>query len=113
MMVLCGAVVFFALFLTHAGITFFTLHEMEFINVLTHGGREFGRYPYSVYGEGVLKFLTYAIPLAFVQYRPLLYLLGRDERLISAVSPLFSLLFLIPAYILFRYGLRRYKSTGS
>jgi ABC-2 type transport system permease protein len=113
LMVTCGAVVFFALFLIHAGITFFTLHEMEFINVLTHGGREFGRYPYSVYGEGVMKFLTYVIPLALIQYRPLLYLLGRDERLFGAVSPLISLLFVIPAYGLFRYGLRKYKSTGS
>ncbi len=113
LMILCGAAVFFGLFLIQAGITFFTTRQMEFINVLTHGGRSFGRYPFSVYGDGVLKFLTFAVPLALFQYYPLMYLLGRETNLVFAVSPLASLLFLIPAYGMFRMGLKHYKSTGS
>ncbi len=113
MMVLCGAVIFFCLFLFNAGIAFFTLRDMEFMNVLTHGGREFGKYPYSVYGEGILKFLTYALPLALVQYYPFLFLLGRETNAAYALAPLASLLFALPAYGFFRFGLRKYKSTGS
>jgi ABC-2 type transport system permease protein len=113
LMVICGFAIFFSLFLFEAGITFFTLHEMEFMNVLTHGGREFGKYPYAIYGEGVLKFLTYVIPLALVQYKPLLYLLGRSINIFDALAPVASLLIVIPSYGCFRFGLRHYKSTGS
>ena len=40
---------------------------------------ENGTYPYSIYGDGILKFLTYVIPLALFQYYPLLYLLGKKR----------------------------------
>ena len=83
------------------------------MNVLTDGGREFGRYPFSIYGKEVLKFLTYAVPLALFQYYPLLYLIGRETNKLYMVLPLISLLFAFPAYGLWRLGLRNYKSTGS
>lgn len=83
------------------------------MNILTYGGREHGRYPYSIYGDRVLKFLTYVIPLALVQYYPLLYLLGRETGAAYMLAPLASLLFLAPCFLFFKFGLRRYKSTGS
>ena len=113
LMVVCGAILFFALFVVYASFTFFTTEGLEFMNIFTNGGLEHGRYPFSIYGQGVLKFLTYVIPLALVQYYPLLYLLGRENGVFYMLSPLFSLLFLIPAYAFFRFSLSRYKSTGS
>ena len=113
LMIACGAVVFGCLFLIYASICFFTLEGLEFMNVLTDGGREFGRYPFSIYGKEVLKFLTYVVPLALVQYYPLLYLIGRETNPLYMVFPVFCLLFALPAYGLWRIGLRNYKSTGS
>jgi len=113
LMVFCGALVFSGLFVVYAAFTFFTVEGLEFMNILTYGGREHGRYPFSIYGDWVLKFLTYIIPLALIQYYPLLYLLGRESGTIYMLAPLFSLLFLLPCYAFFRFGLRRYKSTGS
>lgn len=113
LMVVCGGVVFFSLFLVYAAFSFFTLEGLEFMNILTDGGREFGRYPFSVYGKDVLRFVTYIIPLALFQYYPLLYLLDRETGLAYMLAPLVSLLFAIPAYAFWRYGLRCYKSTGS
>jgi len=113
LMVVCGSILFFALFLVYAALSFFTVEGLEFMNIFTDGGREFGRYPFSIYGQGVLRFLTYVIPLALVQYYPLLYLLGRTDNLLYMFTPALSLLFLLPAYGLWRAGLRRYKSTGS
>jgi len=113
MMIACGAAVFFGLFLIYAAFSFFTLEGLEFMNILTDGGREFGRYPFSVYGKGVLRFLTYVVPLALFQYYPLLYLLGREQSVLYMLTPLISLLFLLPAYAFWRFGLSRYKSTGS
>ena len=113
LMISCGAAVFFALYVIYAAFSFFTVEGLEFMNILTHGGREFGRYPYSVYGKGILKFLTYVIPLALIQYYPLLYLLDIETDVLYMLTPVISLLFLLPSYAFFRVGLRRYKSTGS
>jgi ABC-2 type transport system permease protein len=113
LMVSCGAAVFFALYIAYAAFSFFTVEGLEFMNILTHGGREFGRYPYAVYGKEVLRFLTYVVPLALFQYYPLLYLLGIKRSAFYMFTPLLSLLFIAPCCGFFRLGLRRYKSTGS
>jgi ABC-2 type transport system permease protein len=113
LMVTCGSLIFFGLFLIYAAFSFFTVEGLEFMNVFTDGGREFGRYPFSVYGEKILRFLTFVIPLALFQYYPLLYLLDRRRGAFFMFTPLFGLLFLLPCYAFFRIGLRRYKSTGS
>lgn len=113
LMILCGSVVFFCLFLIFAACSFFTVEGLQFFNIFTYGGREFGRYPFSIYGKNVLRFLTFVIPLALFQYYPLLYLLGREQGVFYMLSPLMGLLFFIPSYALFRFGLGHYTSTGS
>ena len=68
---------------------------------------------FGIYGNEVLKFLTYVVPLALFQYYPLLYLLDIEQGLKFMMAPVFSLLFLLPAYAFWRYGLSKYVSTGS
>lgn len=113
LMIAGGMAVFTALFVLYAGISFFTIEGLEFMNIFTDGSREFGKYPLSVYGEGVLKFFTYVIPIALFQYYPFLYLTGRSDQVGFAFLPLAGFLFLIPCYGFFKFGLRKYKSTGS
>lgn len=79
----------------------------------TDGAREFGKYPFGVYGKGILRFCTFVIPYALVQYYPLLYLLGRSSDRLLIFTPLAALLFLLPSYGLWRFGVHRYKSSGS
>jgi len=112
-MISCGAIVFFGLYIVYASFAFFTTEGLEFMNILTHGGREFGRYPFVIYGGGVLKFLTYIVPLALFQYYPFLYLLDYEKSRFYMFTPLIGTLFVIPCYVFFRIGLRKYKSTGS
>ena len=113
LMIVCGAVLFFGLFVIYAAFSFFTIEGLEFMSILIYGGREHGRLPFGVYGDGVLKFLTYVVPMALVQYYPLLYLVGREDSILFALTPVLSLLFILPCYVLFRFGMRHYKSTGS
>ena len=116
----CGKCAFLTFFrastsfrLIQASFAFFTTEGLEFMNALTYGGREHGRYPFSIYGKGVLRFLTFVVPLALFQYYPLLYLLGRENGILYRLAPAIGLLFVIPSYAFFRFGLRRYRSTGS
>ena len=87
--------------------------ELNYDVIFTDGSREFGRYPLSVYGDAVLRFLTFVVPIALFLYYPLLTLLGRSESLLWRICPLFALLFLIPCYAVWRIGLLHYRSTGS
>lgn len=113
LMVISGSIIFFCLFLIYAALSFFTIEGLEFMNIFTDGGREFGRYPFSIYGEEVLRILTYLIPLALFQYYPLLYLLDLETSKFYMFTPVLGLFFALPAYGLWRFGLGRYKSTGS
>ena len=108
-----GVLVFTALFILYAGFSFFTIEGLEFMNLFTDGVREFGQYPLSIYGEGVLKLFTYVIPVALFQYYPFLYLVGRSDDKRLALLPILGAVFILPCSLFFRLGLRRYKSTGS
>ena len=113
LMILGGVAVFSALFMIYAGFSFFTVEGLEFMNIFTDGTKEFGRYPLSIYGKELLLFYTFLIPIASFQYYPFLYLIGHSDRVWYGLLPLAGALFLIPAYAFFRFGLKRYVSTGS
>lgn len=113
LMLMGGIAVFASLFVLYAGVAFFTIEGLEFMNIFTDGSREFGKYPLSIYGEGILKFFTYVIPIALFQYYPFLYLIGRTDNIGLIFLPLIGFVFMIPCYGFFKYGLRKYKSTGS
>lgn len=112
-MLVGGVALFSGLFLIYAALCFFTLEGLEFMNVFTDGGREFGRYPIGIYGKRMLQFCTFVIPYALVQYYPALYLMGRAQGMKYVFLPLLACLFLVPSYGLWRFGVRHYQSAGS
>lgn len=112
-MLLGGMAIFAGLFMVYAALCFFTLEGLEFINVFTDGAREYGMYPFDIYGKRILQFCTFIIPYALVQYYPLQFIYGRTDSIFYVFIPLFAILFLIPCYILWRFGVRHYKSSGS
>lgn len=112
LMIFCGAGVFLGLFLLYAALCFFTLEGLEVMNIFTDGAREYGKYPFGVYGKGILWTMTLLVPLALCQHWPLMYLLDRGPGWYGLL-PALSLLFLIPCSLAWSYGVRRYRSTGS
>lgn len=112
-MILGGILLFSGIFLIYAGLTFFTLEGLEFMNLLVYGASEYAKYPIGVYGKKLLWFSTYIIPYSLIQYYPLLYLLGRRQGIESVFLPLLSVFFLLPCYLVWRVGLKHYKSSGS
>ncbi len=112
-MLIGGSLLFTGLFLVYAALCFFTLEGLEFMNVLTDGGREYGKYPIDVYGKRMMQFATVIVPYTLVQYYPLQYLLGRTDNKIYVFLPLLAIIFVIPCYLLWKFGVRHYKSSGS
>ncbi len=112
-MLIGGTALFTGLFIIYAALCFFTLDGLEVMNILTDGAREHGKYPIGIYGKRMLQFTTFVIPYALVQYYPLLYILGRTTDVFFMFVPLLAILFLIPCYMFWRFGVRHYKSSGS
>lgn len=112
LMMVCCAAIFSGLFLLSAAICFFTLEQVETINIFTNGTLEYGKYPFAVYGKGVLWIVTFLVPFALVQYWPMEYLFGRGPWWYGAL-PAAALWFLLPCLWLWDLGLRHYQSTGS
>lgn len=110
-----GSVIIFAgLFLLFSSVSIFTVDGIEFMNVVTNGGRDLCEYPIDIYGTFFRKVFTYIIPLGCVNYLPLQYLLGYESAtLLNALCPLFGIIFFIVCYFVFRWALTKYKSTGS
>ncbi len=76
------------------------------------------QYPISIFPEGMRRFFTFVVPLACVNYFPILLVLGKPDpfgspRWFQAVSPAAGLFFLQAAVTIWRMGIRRYSSTGS
>lgn len=113
LMILAGAFLYAVLFFLQACLSFFTLEALEVLNIFTYGAREFGMYQVSIYGGKLLRFLTYGLPLALVQYYPLLYLTGKSDNWGLAFLPLLAMVVVMPVYLLWQLGVRHYQSTGS
>lgn len=112
-MLIGGCILFAAIFMIRAALCFFTLEGLEFMNVFTDGAKEFGRYPFEIYGKKMLFLTTFIIPYALVQYYPLLYIFGNVDSVFYVFIPLLAGLFVIPAYLLWLVGVRHYQSSGS
>ena len=90
-----------------ASYCFLTVQALEVRNIFTDGGKNIAKYPMGIYKKGVLLFFTYIIPFALVNYYPLLYLLGKSNNIFYAYSPLIVLLYLIPAFLSFKWGIKK------
>lgn len=112
-MMIGGICLFIGIFIITAAFCFFTIEGLEIFNVFTNGAVEFGKYPAAVFGKRFLQFTTYIIPYALIQYYPLLYLTGECSNPLLIGVPLLACLFLIPSIIIWKFGVRHYKSCGS
>jgi ABC-2 type transport system permease protein len=116
--IVSGTVVFAAIWVIGAAITFWTVETSEVTNVFTYGGQELVEYPLPIYADGVQKFFTYVVPLAFVTYLPALFILDRLDPLglpqvLQLASPLVAILFFLVARGCWALGVRHYQGTGS
>lgn len=116
---LLGGMLFFAgLFVIGATYAFWTVESLELMNILTYGGTEMSSYPMHIYQDWVRRFFTYIVPLAFANYYPALWLLGKEDPLglpswIAWLAPLICAAVFGASLVFWHFGLKQYTSTGS
>jgi viologen exporter family transport system permease protein len=115
---IAGALIFAAVFVGTATVTFWWVESGELGNALTYGGHDFAAFPMAVYGALLRRLFAYGLGFAFVAYYPALTLLGRHDPLgappwLGYASPLIAVIATGLAGLVWRTGVRHYRSTGS
>ncbi|WP_328458388.1 ABC transporter permease [Streptomyces sp. NBC_00386] len=118
MMLLGGAAIFSAVFVAGGAFQFVAQDASEVQNSFTYGGNTLLQYPPTVFAKDMLRGVTFVLPLAFVNWLPALYVLGRPYPLdlpawVAFASPVVAALCCALAGLAWRAGLRAYRSTGS
>jgi ABC-2 type transport system permease protein len=117
-MVVSGAVIFCAVFVAGAAFQIFAQDASEVQNAFTYGGTTLLQYPPTVFGKDFVRGVTFVLPLAFVNWVPASYVLGRPYPLdlpqwAAFAPPLVAVACGALAGLAWRAGLGSYRSTGS
>ena len=112
-MLISSIFIFLSILILTAAYCFYTVKGLEVRNVLTYGCREMSQYPICIFKKGFIVFFTCIVPFGFINYYPLLYILDKEVNKLLIISPLITLVYLIPSVIMFYKGMKRYSSVGS
>lgn len=118
LMVVSGAVIFGAVFVLGGAFQFWARDAAEVQSSFTYGGATMLQYPPTIFARELVRGATFVVPLAFVNWIPALYVLGRDDplglpRWADFAPPAVAAVFCLVAGLIWRVGLRSYVSTGS
>ncbi|MFD3945834.1 ABC transporter permease [Streptomyces sp. NPDC058579] len=113
-----GAVIFSAVMVVGASALFWAQDAAEVTSAFTYGGNTLLQYPPSIFAQELVRGAVYVVPLAFVNWLPALYMLGREAPAgvpgwLAFASPLVAVGCCGLAGLAWRAGLRAYRSTGS
>ncbi len=115
LMVTSGVFIFTGIFILAATMCFWTIQGLEVVNIFTDGGREMAQYPLNIYQKWVTRFFTFVIPFGCVNYLPLMFILDKTNgnELLYMLSPIVGIVFIIPCLLVWSFGVKHYRSTGS
>ncbi|MDV6236517.1 ABC-2 family transporter protein [Leptospira ellisii] len=101
-----------------ASIAFYAIQNSSLIHLFVFSSREFMMYPMNIYNFGIRIFLTFLLPLGFVNFYPAHYFLDKSSE--GLFHPSFVYLNVPIGYALFalslllwKKGQGRYESAGS
>ncbi len=114
---MAGTAAFLAVFLVQAAFTFWTVEGLEAMNAFSYGGRQAAAYPLSGYRRWMQALFMGVVPVGAATYLPVCFALGRPAFSAwpvwaGALGPLAIVPFCAAALLLWRAGLRRYRSGG-
>ena len=113
LMLIGSVLIFLGIIILAAAYCFVTLKGLEVRNVFTDGTKHMAQYPISIFNKGFRLFFIFVIPIGFINYYPLMYLLDRMNNRLLIITPLITLIYIIPCILIFYRGVKKYASTGS
>lgn len=118
LMLLSGSVIFGSVFVAGGAFQFVAQDASQVQNSFTYGGNTLLQYPPTIFAKDLVRGVTFVVPLAFVNWFPVLYVLGRELPLglpdwVAFLPPVVAAACAAGAGLAWRTGLRAYRSTGS
>jgi len=113
LMTVSGFFIFSGIFILGATMCFWTVEGLEVINIFTDGGKELAVYPLTIYNKWIMRFFTFIIPFGCFNYLPLMYVTGRADNPLYALTTLLGFMFIMPCLLIWHVGVRHYVSTGN
>ena len=116
--VLCGVVIFVDIFTLGAAFQFVAKDAAEVSNAFTYGGTTMTQYPPTIFSKEVVRAAMFVIPLAFVNWMPMLYVLDRPDptglpHVLRFCSPIAAAALTAVTALGWALAVRSYRSTGS
>jgi len=107
-----------ALFIMGSTITFWTLQNIEALNILTYGGADMMSYPMQIYPVWMRRVFTFIIPFIFLNFYPALYFLDKPDPLnfpafAPFLAPAAGAGMFLAALLFWKFGIRYYQGSGT
>lgn len=98
--------------------SFFTVNENPIIDFLLFDIKDFTNYPITIYPKAIQLLLTFILPFAFINFYPASFLLGKASpeglpAVLPYLTPVVGIICFTLSVLLWNWGLKHYKSTGS
>ena len=109
-----GMILYAGVFVMSSGIAFFTIKALDWIYIFTNASYQVTRIP-KEYMPGALKnIFTFFMPMLIISYYPASVICGWGEsRWLGWLALPAGIAFLSASLLVWRVGVRHYKSTGS
>jgi ABC-2 type transport system permease protein len=112
-----GALIYGAIWVALATVTFWIVDAIELVNAFTYGGSFLSQYPIGIFARWLRGLVVFVVPLAFVAYFPALYVLGKEDELglptaLQYASPVVAVASVLVAGAVWRNAVRHYRSAG-
>ncbi len=119
LLTVAGAILIYSSLHVFIGTLSFWIVKIDSVFATIMDMRQFVYYPITIYGKAVRFALTYIFPIAFVNYYPMLYLLGKADGggatavCFPVISLLLGIVLYVLSYVFFYFGSGHYTSTGN
>lgn len=110
---LVGGILIISCLFMLIGLSSFWIYRTSGLGDVFFTFKEYTNYPLAIYSREVKFFLTFCLPLAFVNYYPSAYILEKDKSMLAFLTLPVGLLLVIITFLVWKKAIRRYSSTGS
>jgi ABC-2 type transport system permease protein len=109
-----GFLAYSGVFIMTSGIAFFTIKGLDWIYIFTNASYQVTRCPYDYLPRVLKNMFTFFMPMLLISYFPASALCGwGDGYLMGFLALPSGILFLMFSVLIWKFGVRHYKSTGS
>lgn len=109
-----GFLAYAGVFLMTSGIAFFTIQGLDWIYIFTNASYQVTRIPIDYMPKTLRYLFTFFMPMLVISYYPASAVCGWGESYLKGLCALpAGLSFFIFSNLIWRFGVRHYKSTGS